>query len=88
MPMVLQIYLPCYFGNHVLVASQKFSMAIFHLRWYEQSKAFNSDMRIVVENAKKPIVIICGKVFKVTLETFVSICQVTYQFYALLQSKK
>jgi hypothetical protein len=86
MPMALQVFMPCYFGNEVLIASQNLSNEIFNVAWYERDGKFHRSFKIFIENTKIPIKIVCGKIFMANLETFVSICQTTYRFYALLQS--
>lgn len=86
LPMVLQIFLPCYFGNEVYLASRNLSMSIFHSNWLHGSKKYRNALKIFITNAKKPIVIVSAKIFVLTLGSFVSICQITYKFYALLQS--
>jgi hypothetical protein len=86
LPMVLQIFLPCYFGNEVYLASENLSASIFHSNWLHGSKKYRNALKLFITNAKKPIVIVSAKIFGVTLDSFVSICQITYKFYALLQS--
>lgn len=61
-------------------------MSIFHSNWFQGSKKYRNALNIFITNAKKPIVIVSAKIFEVTLDSSVRVCQITYKFYALLQS--
>ncbi|CRK88698.1 CLUMA_CG002438, isoform A [Clunio marinus] len=84
---IMVIFLPCYFGNEVLLASQEFSTSLFHSDWIEENKNFKTAMKMVLENTKKPIEITVAQgVFPVNLLTFLRIINSAYSFYAVLQS--
>ncbi|CRK88697.1 CLUMA_CG002373, isoform A [Clunio marinus] len=88
-PMILEIFLPCYFGNEVSLASQKFSTTLFHIDWIEEDKNFKSAMKMVLENTKTPIKIAAAQgVFPVNLWTFLRIINSAFSVYAVLQSMK
>jgi gustatory receptor len=85
-PMILEIFLPCYFANEISIAAEKLSMGILHCKWYNETKKFNSGLRIFIVNATKPIIIMAGKLFEVNLKNFVNLCNITYKFYAVLKN--
>jgi hypothetical protein len=84
-PMVMQIFLPCYFANEVRLACENLSVSILHSKWYNGNPKFYSCLRIFAINTSRSLTIVAGKIFNVTLENFVTLCQVTYKFYAVLQ---
>ena len=86
--MILQILLPCYYGNEITVASMKMSTNLFHSEWISADEKFKKAMKIFMENAKRPIEIAAFGLFKVNLKTFTSICNSAYSLYAVLQSYK
>jgi hypothetical protein len=85
MPMVLQIFLPCYFGTELSLASGKLSTALFGSEWIETDREIKSTMKIFMENAKKEIEISAFNVFHVNLPTFTTIINSGYSFYTVLK---
>jgi hypothetical protein len=84
-PMVMQIFLPCYFANEVRLACENLPVSILHSKWYNGNPKFYSALRIFAINSSRSLTFVAGKIFNVTLENFVTLCQVTYKFYAVLQ---
>ncbi|CRK88696.1 CLUMA_CG002372, isoform A [Clunio marinus] len=89
MPMILEIFIPCYFGNEILLASQKLSTSLFHSDWIQEDKNFKTALKMVLENTKNPIKIAAAQgVFPVSLVTFLRIINSAFSVYAVLQSIK
>lgn len=84
--MTFQIFLPCYFGNEILISSQQLSMNLFHSDWTSKSHKFKIAMKLFMENAKKPIKITAFGVFEVNLATFTSICNSAFSLYAVFKN--
>jgi odorant receptor len=84
-PMTLEIFLPCYFGNELSVASSKLSTALFHSDWINGNKHFRKNVKIFMENTKKEIKISAFGVFEVNLATFSRICNSAYSLFAILK---
>lgn len=82
---VLQLLLPFYFGNELIVASEKLSTSLFHCQWHEQSEKFKTSMKIFMEDGKNPVKISAYKVFDLSLETFMKIINFAYSLYAVLK---
>jgi odorant receptor len=83
-----QIFLPCYFGNELLVVSEKLAMTAFNLNWFDESKSFKTALKLFLENSKKPIKISVYKIFRVTLDNFLFIVNSAYSIYAVLKNFK
>ncbi|CAO1329041.1 unnamed protein product [Diamesa serratosioi] len=84
--MTLQIFLPCYFGNEILISSQHLSMDLFHSDWINKSYKFKIAMKLFMENSKKPIKITAFGIFEVNLATFTSICNSAFSLYAVFKN--
>jgi odorant receptor len=85
MPMIQEIFLPCYFGNEISLASSKLSTDLFGSEWIESDKEIKSTMKIFMENAKKEVKISAFNVFHVNLATFTTIGNSAYSFYSVLK---
>jgi odorant receptor len=83
--MTTQVFLPCYFGNDLLIASEKLSTALFHSNWIEKSMKHKKAMIIFLENSKKPIKITAFGMVHIDFGTFSNICNSAYSLYAVLK---
>lgn len=83
--MVLEIFLPCYFGNELSVASSKLSTAFFHSNWINESESFKKLSKMFLENAKKDMKIATFGIFDVNLANFTSIINSAYSMFAVLK---
>lgn len=84
-PMVLEIFLPCYFGNELSFASAKLSLGMFHSDWYNSSLKSRKTAIIFMENTKKDLQIPAFRVFDSNLATFTSIGNSAYSLFAVLK---
>jgi odorant receptor len=84
-PIFLEIFLPCYFGNDLSIASSKLSTALFGSEWFENDKKLRSAANIFMENTKKDIKISAFNVFHVNLATLMTIINSAYSYYSVLK---
>lgn len=84
-PMVLEIFLPCYFGNDLVIASDNLSNGLFHSEWMNGNKKLRQNVLFFLRNATKETKISAFNVFNVNLPTFTRIANSAYSFYALLK---
>lgn len=84
--MAIETFLPCYFGNDVLIASSKISDGIFHSNWIHADNQFKTAMKIFIENTKRPLKILAFGFSEINLATFTRICNSAYSLYAVLRS--
>jgi odorant receptor len=84
-PMTLEIFLPCYFGNELSFASSKLSTALFHSAWIDESKEMKKMCGIFMENTKKEWKITAFSIFDLNLETFTAIGNLAYSLFAILK---
>ena len=83
---IIQTFIPCYYGSKILAASDKLSASLFHSEWMYENKNFKTSMMVFLEKVKKPIKISVFGFYDVNLATFTSICQKTFSLYAVLRS--
>lgn len=84
-PMVVQIFMPCFYGNELKVETLKLSKSLFHSQWIDQGFKFKKAMKIVMENLKHPTEVLLFGVIKVNLNSFTSVCNFAYSLYAVFQ---
>jgi odorant receptor len=84
-PMTLEIFLPCYFGNELSMASSKLSNAFFHSEWMNEDKQFRIISKTFLESLKNEIKISAFRVFEVNLATFTRIGNSAYSLFAILK---
>ncbi|CRK90014.1 CLUMA_CG003740, isoform A [Clunio marinus] len=82
--MVIQIFLPCYYGNEIATSSMKLSTRFFHCKWKKRDKKFNQAMIFFMENTKRTINIRAFELVDLNIETFNGISKFAYSLFALV----
>lgn len=85
-PMTLQIFLPCVFGQMIHDAFEKLNTSLYSSGWIQRDQKFKNAMKIMMENCKKPVKISAFRVFNVDLETFKRIGNTAFSLYTVLKS--
>lgn len=70
---VSEIFMITYLGNEITVSSSYFMYNIFRSNWIEQPLSTKKDIIIFCEHLKQPQKILIGKLYPLTLETFVKV---------------
>ncbi|XP_058817504.1 odorant receptor 94a-like [Topomyia yanbarensis] len=86
--MLLQIFLPCMFGNEITFKSHQLTNAIFSSDWYKLSGIERKDVMRLMLRTSKPITLKAGHFFYYSLETFTSTLNTAYSIYAVLNRRK
>lgn len=71
--MIIEIYIPCYFGTVLHFESDKLTQAAFHSNWIDQNPYFKRMMLMFGQGTIKPIRIFAGAMFELNLTTFISV---------------
>lgn len=71
--MLIQILLPCYFGNYVKDVSKQLPNLVYESNWMDYSTSHKIALLIIVDKALLPVTPIAGGIFAVDLLTFVSV---------------
>lgn len=70
---LVQIFLPCYFGSDLGLSADQLTNANYHSKWIEQNAVYKRNMIFFMEYLKKPPILKAGKYFPITRNTFVSV---------------
>lgn len=73
MTMLTQIFLPCYFGNEIVVKSGNLSRSIYFSNWPERSQRYRKLVLIYLEMLHRPTKLEVGGIFSLTLISFLSV---------------
>lgn len=71
--MTLQIFLPCYCGNEVIIHSNALTNAIYSSDWLQRSASVRKYIFIYMEFLKKPVRIRVGNFFDIGLPLFTKV---------------
>lgn len=84
--MLLVIFLTCFFGNELTVASSKLQHALFESKWIDGNQTLRKNMKMFMENAKNEIKFTTFGLFKANLETFTAIVHAAFSLFAVLKN--
>lgn len=84
--MVVQVFLPCHYGNKLSVASEEISMSLFHSNWIAKDVNFKKAQKILHENSKKSIKIYAFASISIDNNTFLTIYNRAYSLLNLFRS--
>ncbi|KAJ3666994.1 hypothetical protein Zmor_002405 [Zophobas morio] len=85
--MLSEIYLYCYFGTLLYEESNTITDAIYLGKWYEYDVKCRKALILLMERAKKPMLVKCGhKIVDMSLDTFSMILRRSYSLLAVLES--
>lgn len=88
LPMLMQIFLPCFFADELSRASETLSSALFRSNWPDGDKAVRLTTTVLMENLRAALKMKILGFLQIDVETFVKICQFSYSVYAVLQTLK
>lgn len=76
--MMNEIFLPCYFGNEVTLKREKLAFAIYSSDWFNLSQEFKKTMIIFLEGLKRVRILKSGKIFTLSLFSFLTVNTFTF----------
>ncbi|XP_055389912.1 odorant receptor 2a-like [Condylostylus longicornis] len=79
-----EIFVLCYFGNNLIIESEKLEKAIINCNWIDQSKDFRKDFIFFLQKSQKQNVILAGSYVPVTYATFLTVLKSAYSLFTLL----
>ncbi|XP_037953769.1 odorant receptor 43a [Teleopsis dalmanni] len=74
-----------WYANELLVESLKVSESVFSMQWYNADKRFKSTVLIFGALTQKPLRLMVGNVYPMTLETFQSLLNASYSYFSVLR---
>ncbi|XP_023953126.2 odorant receptor Or2-like [Bicyclus anynana] len=84
--MIMQIFVPGWLGTQLTYQSQELVFAAYNSDWIPRKAPFKRSIKIFVERANTPIVLVGLKMFPLSLETFTSIMKTAYSFMTLVRN--
>ncbi|KAL3268488.1 hypothetical protein HHI36_007599 [Cryptolaemus montrouzieri] len=85
--MLFQIFFYCFFGNDLIAESNSITDSIYVSNWYTYETSSKKILILIMERAKKPLMLTAGKVVAVSLPLFVAVLKQAYSLMAVLQSR-
>lgn len=67
---VLEILLPCYFGEKVRTSFDDLSRSIYEIKWYEQDIRFRKHFVLFLQRVQEEECLMAGGLIPVTLQSF------------------
>ncbi|XP_037030722.1 odorant receptor 94a-like [Bradysia coprophila] len=83
---ISEIFMLTYFGNEIMLSYDQLSYCLFESDWFEQPESTKKCMIIFGEYLKKPLTLMIGKLYPLTLETFTKILNSAYSMFNILQN--
>lgn len=71
--MLIEVYIPCFFGTLLYYKSNNLTEAAFHSNWMEQSPHFKRLLLMFGQGTIRPIRIFAGGLFELNLPIFLSV---------------
>lgn len=71
--MVLQIFLPCYYGNQLTINANQLTNSVFHTNWLEYSVKTRKELICYMEYLKRPVKVRAGIFFEIGLPIFMKV---------------
>nr|QGW45409.1 odorant receptor 36 [Bradysia odoriphaga] len=84
--LIADLFMITYFGNEIMLSSDRLSYCLFESDWYNQPQATKKNIIIFGEYLKQPQVFVIGKLYPLTLETFTKILNSAYSMFNILKS--
>ncbi|XP_037041534.1 odorant receptor 94b-like [Bradysia coprophila] len=81
-----EIFLPCYFGNEIILKHQSLSLAIYSSDWIKAPARYRKFVVLFMEMLNIDVVMKTGKIFTLTLSSFLTVINRSYSLFAVLQN--
>ncbi|XP_026494797.1 odorant receptor 2a-like [Vanessa tameamea] len=84
--MLLQIFVPAWLGTQLSHESQELVFAAYCSEWIPRSERFKRSLNVLMERAKRNIILTGWRLFPLSLDTFTSILKNAYSFFTLIRN--
>nr|WJJ63337.1 odorant receptor 37 [Pachyrhinus yasumatsui] len=81
--MTAEVFLFCYFGSLLYFESSTFVTDVYLTDWLALDQKSQRAYLIIMENAKRPLMIRAGKIIDLSLDTFATIMRRSYSLLAV-----
>ncbi|CAH1173780.1 unnamed protein product [Phaedon cochleariae] len=82
--MLMEIFIMCYFGNEVIIESNKLTNFAYHCDWTPCSLQFKGNLLFFMTRSQMVLKLYAGGFFTLSLDTFVRILKSSWSYFAVL----
>ncbi|XP_073832904.1 odorant receptor 7a [Musca autumnalis] len=82
---VVEVFPLCYYAQCLMDENNRLSEVIFHSNWIYQSKRYRKMLIFFMQRSQKVIEFSAGKLFPITLSSFLSIAKFSFSLYTLIK---
>uniref|UniRef100_A0A310S9J6 Odorant receptor n=1 Tax=Chrysomela lapponica TaxID=153811 RepID=A0A310S9J6_CHRLA len=82
--MLMEIFILCYFGNEVILESNKLTNSAYHCNWRPCSMHFKENLLFFMTRSQRVLKLYAGGFFTLSLDTFVRILKSSWSYFAVL----
>ncbi|XP_037035068.1 odorant receptor 94b-like [Bradysia coprophila] len=82
----MEIFLPCYFGTELMLKNNNLTTAAYSSNWTEFPIYLQKLLVVFMEFTKKPRILLSGKLFSLSLNSFLVVLNRTYSLFAVLKN--
>nr|QHR83158.1 odorant receptor 44 [Ceracris nigricornis] len=79
-----QVFLYCWAAHNVTEQAEAVSLSAYSSCWVGTGRRIKQALRIIISRAQKPPVLTAGRLYPINRETFLSLVNASYTYYALL----
>lgn len=83
--MIVQIFIPCYYGTELRLTYDKVADSLFHSEWIQEDCNFRSNVGIIMENSKTSMKIVAFGNINIDLNNFGTICNSAYSLFSVFK---
>lgn len=70
---VIQLFVPCFFGSILYYKTNRLTVALFHSDWIDKKLPFKRLFLMFMQSVSAPVTILAGRMFKLDMTTFLSV---------------
>ncbi|XP_037039743.1 putative odorant receptor 71a [Bradysia coprophila] len=85
---IAELFMITYFGNEIMLSSSRLTYSLFESEWIGQPHSTQKCIIIFGEYLKRSHVMLIGKLYPLTLETFTRILKSSYSLFNILKKTK
>uniref|UniRef100_A0A1I8MWM8 Odorant receptor n=1 Tax=Musca domestica TaxID=7370 RepID=A0A1I8MWM8_MUSDO len=82
---VVEVFPLCYYAQCLMDENNRLTEAIFHSNWIYQNKRYRQMLIFFMQRSQKVIEFTAGKLFPITLSSFLSIAKFSFSLYTLIK---
>ncbi|XP_023245330.1 uncharacterized protein LOC106646755 [Copidosoma floridanum] len=83
--MIVEFFMYCWFGNEVTEKSLEFSLSVSKMNWAELNTKSLQELLIMMIRSTSPILLSCGPLITLSLESFMKMIKLSYSAFSVLQ---